>query len=199
MLHFIKARTFALAAVAALLCASQMASAADQRAEIGRFDSQGRLIIATERFHDKFPDGLRVAELKVEISNGFYFLARKGYDADGSCRKQAVQVLTSAGQPLVVGSTSAGQSAWMFEATPISLVGCQDDGCHALKYVVPIGSPPLQAARCDTTELSDNRCKCHLNDGSGWRVTNGDFCNSFIETLTSPLTHWLHLRYITSA
>lgn len=185
-----------LAGIAVLLCAPLTASALDQRAEVGQFNASGSLTIDVTRLQSKFPDGMPVAELKVEISNGFYYLTRKGL-ANDSCRKEAVQLLTSTGLPLVAGSTLAGQRAWLFEATPINLVGCHDDGCHALKNVVPIGSPPMQAARCDVTDLSDNKCKCHLHDGSGWRVTNGDFCNSWMETLSGPLVHWVKFNFIT--
>jgi hypothetical protein len=109
--------------------------------------------------------------------------------------------MMASGLPLVAGSTSAGQHAWVFESRTVNLLGYTDDGCNRLKG---IGNPPPQEARCDITEDSDHQCKCHIKDGSGWHITNGDFCNSWLETHVVAqtelidLTEWIKLGFISS-
>jgi len=77
------------------------------------------------------------------------------------------------GIAVMVGGAVAGQSLWVVDATPINILGCVNNGCHALKNVVFPGEPPLVYARCDT---SDGVCECHVNDGSGDDTVGGGLC-----------------------
>jgi hypothetical protein len=186
-----------LLAATLLLPLAQFAHADEPRADVGVFAANGKLTLDASRFLDKFPDGSAVTEVKVDISNGFYYLARKGYRMiAGECRREFVQLLDANSQPLVVGSTVVGQHAWILTGTPVKLVTCADDGCHALKNVVLPGDPPLRSARCDITELSAHHCKCHLDDGSGVAVTNGDFCRSLTEIDSVIVGQWVKLAFV---
>jgi hypothetical protein len=186
-----------LSSIAAVwLCSIGFASATDLRAQVARVADDGGIVLLTNRLVDKFPDGTPVAEAFVDISNGFLRLVRKGYKFNGDCLRE-VTTLYDANQIAVsVGNTVAGQSLFAVEATPVNLLGCNDDGCRALKNVVFPGEPPLVSARCDRSELSGNTCKCHLNDGSGTVVTNGDFCNSWQAVNVLIISQWVWPRFI---
>ena len=186
-----------LCSIAAVwLCSIGFASAADLRASVARVADDGGIVLLTNRLVDKFPDGTPVAEAYVDISNGFLRLVRKGYKFNGDCLRE-VATLYDANQIAVsVGNTVAGQSLFAVDATPINLLACTDDGCRALKNVVFPGEPPLVSARCDRSDLSGNMCKCHLNDGSGTVVTNGDFCNSWLLERFLSISQWVLPQFI---
>ena len=49
-----------------------------------------------------------------------------------------------------------------------------------------------ETCHVETKVLSQShRCKCHLNDGSGTVVTNGDFCNSWLEERILSIPQWV--------
>lgn len=186
-----------LCSIAAVwLCSTGLASAADLRGQVARVTDDGGIELLTNRLVDKFPDGTRVAEVYIDDSNGFLRLVRKGFKFNGDCLREVTTLYDANQIAVTVGSTVAGQSLFAVHATPVSFLGCNDDGCRRLKNVVLPGDPPLVSARCDSSELSGNRCKCHLNDGSGTVVTNGDFCNSWLEVSLLDISHWLWPQFI---
>lgn len=176
---------------AVFLCSMGFASAADLRAQVARVDSDGGIELMTNRLVDRFADGTPVAEALVDISNGFLRLVRKGYKFNGDCLREVTTLYDANHIAVSVGNTVPGQKLFVWEASTVNLLACLDDGCRALKNVVFPGEPPLVSARCDRTDLSDNKCKCHLNDGSGTVVTNGDFCNSWLEERILSLPQWV--------
>lgn len=182
---------------AVLLCSVGSASAApDLRAAVARAGDNGEIVLLTKRLVDKFQDGTPVAEAYVDISNGFARLVRKGYRFNGDCIREVANLYDANRIPVSVGNTVSGQSVFVFDSTTVNVLACTDDGCRALKNVVPIGEPPLEFARCDRSELSANKCKCHLNDGSETTVTNGDFCNSWLEERILSIQHWVLPQFI---
>ena len=179
-----------------LSMAASSTFAATQRAEIGKFTASGTITLQLAKFQEQFTDGTKITEVTVTNYNGTRVVKRKGYAASGDCRVEMAPIADSAGQIIQSASIApAGTRVYLFSVYPVSLLECEDDGCHALKNV---GTPPLQSAKCDVTELSDNRCWCHLNDGTGVHLVHnfGDFCNSFLETLLSPLGNWIRFQYI---
>ena len=178
------------------LCSIGIASAAELRAQVARVADDGGIVLLTNRLVDKFPDGTPVAEAFVDDSNGFLRLVRKGFKFNGDCLREVTTLYDANRIPVSVGNTVAGQPVFTVNATPVSLIGCLDDGCRALKNVVFPGEPPLVSARCETSELSGNKCKCHLNDGSGTVVTNGDFCNSWLEERLLSVSQWVLPQFI---
>lgn len=182
-----------LASIAAvLLCSIGSASAAaDLRAQVARVADNGEIVLLTNRLVDKFPDGTAVAEHFVDISNGFLRLVRKGYKFNGDCIREVISIYDANRIPVSVGTTVAGQALWVLDATKLNLLGCLDDGCHALKN---IGG--LKSAKCDRTELSGNKCKCHLDDGSGTVVSSGDFCDSWFEERVLSIQQWVWPPFI---
>ena len=181
-----------LASIAAvLLCSIGSASAADLRAQVARVADDGAIVLLTNRLVDKFPDGTLVAESFVDISNGFLRLVRKGFKFNGDCVREVISIYDANRIPVSVGTTVAGQSLFVLDGTTLNLLACTDDGCHALK---DIGG--LRSAKCDRTELSGNKCKCHLDDGSGTVVSNGDFCDSWFEERVLSISQWVLAQYI---
>jgi hypothetical protein len=178
------------------LCSIGFASAADLRAPVARVANNGNVEVLTNRLVDKFPDGTPVAEAFVDISNGYLRLVRKGFKFNGDCLREVTTLYDVNRIPVLVGSTAAGQSLWVLHESTVNLLACLDDGCRALKNVVFPGEPPLVSARCDRTDLSGNKCKCHLNDGTGTVVTNGDFCNSWLEERILSIQEWVLPQFI---
>jgi hypothetical protein len=187
-----------LCSIAAVwLCSIGVASAApDFRAQVAKVAVNGDIVLLTDRLVDEFQDGTPVAESFVDISNGFLRLVRKGYKFNGDCIREVASIYDINRIPVSVGNTVAGQSLFVFEATMINVMACTDDGCRDLKWVVGVGYPPLESARCDRTELSGNKCKCHLDDGNETTVTNGDFCNSWLEERILSIQHWVLPQFI---
>lgn len=187
-----------LCSIAAVwLFSTGFASAApDLYAKVARVADNGDIVLLTNRLVDKFKDGTPVSESFVDTSSGFARLVRKGYKFNGDCIREVANLYDVNRIPVSVGNTVAGQPVFVFESTTVNLLACTDDGCRALRNVVPMGEPPLEYARCDRTELSGNKCKCHLNDGSGTTVTNGDFCNSWLEERILYIQEWVQPQYI---
>ena len=188
-----------LCSIAAVwLCSIGFASAAPPalRAEVARVADNGDIVVLASRLVDKFPDGTRVSEAFVDISNGFARLVRKGYKYNGDCIREVARLYDANHIAVSAGNTVRAQPLFVYEFSPISLTGCYDDGCRALKDIGPLGGQPLAYARCDRSELSGNACKCHINDGSGMSVTNGDFCNSWLEERLLAIQEWVLPQFI---
>lgn len=184
-----------LGALALALCS--LSAFAEQIAEVGVYNDDGRIKLHADRFQTHFPDGTPVSELGVRISNGFVHLFRKGYDADQACRAELIELKDKNGFPLMQAAPQpVGTRVFIWSSSLINIAACLDDGCHALKYVVPLGDPPLLRAACDRTDLSENKCRCHINDGSGERLVNGDFCDSYLDEILRPVTYWVTLANV---
>ena len=173
------------------------ALAGDQVAEIGVYQTDGRIKLHLQRFQTQFPNGTPVSELKLKISNGLVHLFRKGYSENEACRTEMIEVVDAEGYPVKPGAFHpAGTPVFIQSLSSTIIQSCLDDGCHWLKNVVPMGEPPLQRASCDRTELSENKCKCHVNDGSGDRLVEGSFCIDRFRQVVKPPVHWVKLMYI---
>jgi hypothetical protein len=184
-----------LCSIAAVwLCSIGLASAAEPRAQVARVDNDGGIELLTNRLVDRFPDGTPVAEAFVDDSSGYLRLVRKGFKFNGDCLREVTTLYDANRIPVLVGSTAEGQSLWVWHAATVNILACLDDGCSELKNVPT--DPPLVSARCDRSDLSGNLCKCHLNDGTGTVVTNGDFCNTWLEQRTLDIRQWVAQLFI---
>ncbi len=173
------------------------AFAGGQVAEVGVYQTDGRIKLHIQRFQTQFPDGAPISELKLKISNGFVHLFRKGYSAEDACRTELIEVVDAEGFPVKPGAFHPpGTPVFIQSLSSTILRLCEDTGCHALKNVVPIGEPPLQRASCDRTELSENKCACHVNEGGGDRIVSGNFCYDRLSQIIKPPVHWVKLMYI---
>lgn len=173
--------------------------AAGQMAQIGMYDADGHIKLDKERFQTSFSRGIQVSEVRLDISIGLVHLVRQGYDEENACRTERIEVLYRDGSPVVAGMAAvAGEPVFIFSTSVINIFACLDDKCNALKGVVIPGEPPLLSAACDRSELSGNKCSCHINDGTGERVTEGDFCNSAIDNMLRPTVYWVKLAYVDS-
>src|SRR5262245_48122054 len=115
-----------LAVALLLLPLAQLAQAAESRADVGVFGPNGRLTLDASKFVDKFPNGLAVTEIRVEIVDGLYYVSRKGYNlVSGACRRELAQLTNAYSQPLVAGAVAAGQHAWVFDGIEVRLLGCE--------------------------------------------------------------------------
>ena len=160
---------------------------AAQRAEIGIITSDGEVRLYQERFQEKFPDGTEVAEVRAFISNGFLQLVRKGFDVQKACRQHVTRVLDAAGSPVTL--LNPGARLYLAELVPVDLTGCNDSGCAD-----EIDAP----SRCNITEKSGGRCRCHIvgPDETVFVATNEDLCWSFLERISSLLSHWIKPSFI---
>ncbi|HET9054153.1 MAG TPA: hypothetical protein VFM90_08275, partial [Cyclobacteriaceae bacterium] len=151
-----------------LWCGLSLADDADLAA-VGYYDASGEIQLVEEEFKTHFPNGQTVDEITIRIIDGFVYVARKGYAVDGECFTEVAPLVDRYGAHLTTGSDPAFcSSVYISEFFPVRLVSCKDDGCHALKGVGPIGGPPLvRKAFCDMTEISDNKCRCHIDRGNG--------------------------------
>lgn len=179
-----------------LLVALSFQAQSATRAEVGVYGSDGSIKLHVDRFQTHFADGSAVAEVDLRISNGLVHVFRKGYDQSDACRSQMILLTDEEGLAVMPGSQPSGTRV-LLEVTAETISNyCNDDGCHALKNVVLPGEPPLVRAACDQTDLSGNRCRCHIDDGAGERLTQGDFCNSRFEISRFPLVYWIKLPWI---
>ena len=178
---------------AALILTAGSAMAESRFAEVGVYNGKGEIKLYVERFRDRFADGTPVTELDIRVVKGVIHAFRKGYGDDDACRTEHIELADESGQPLLASAPMpAGFPVFAFELSPTLRADCVDDNCHALINV----PPGLLSARCDRTELSENQCRCHINDGTGERLTNGDFCDSWFEQVLNPLSYWVRLEHI---
>jgi hypothetical protein len=135
-----------------------------QQVEIGKFALDGTVDLELRKFHQKFADGTRIAEITVTDHNGNRVVKRKGYSARSNCRIEIAPILSSTGD--IIPSTSvasAGTPVFFGTLTPVTVFYCSDDHrrCALLKK---LGN---QAAYCDQTDASGNKCKCHVVPAEG--------------------------------
>jgi hypothetical protein len=174
--------------------------AATQSVEIGRFTSAGTISLQLPKFQEQFADGTRIAEITVTEYDGNRVVRRKGYSASGDCRVEITPIMNSSGQTISsIFVAPAGTRVFFVKAIPVTLFSCSDDGrCSELVGVGVPDGPQTLSAKCDQTELSDNRCQCHITttDSTETQVGADDFCHSGLENLWSHLSDWIRLRYI---
>jgi len=185
----------ALAAFAActIFAFAETSLAAPLRAQVAQVAADGTVKVFKERLVDHFANGQPVADAYVDVSNGFLRLVRKGFKPNGDCLREVATLVDANGLSVVPSALVKGQVLWVFDATPVSTLGCTDNGCHALKNVVPIGEPPLVYARCDT---SDGTCQCHINDGTGDSTVGGGFCSSWYDKSVLSIDQWVLHQFI---
>jgi hypothetical protein len=173
--------------MALALLASANNAAAAQRAVIGVITSDGEIQLYRERFQEKFPDGMAVAEVKASISNGFLYLTRKGFDAQGACLQHVTRVVDAQG--LHITTLNPNQRLHLPELVAVDISGCNDSGCRD-----DIHAP----SRCNITEKSGGRCRCHIvgPDNEVFVATNESLCWSWADRLTSILSHWIKPSFI---
>lgn len=186
--------------VLALTLLSLSASAGEQFAEVGAYNDAGQVKLFVDRFQTQFPNGIQVSELGLRISNGFVHVLRKGYDAEQACRTELIELTDKDGRAVAQGvRKAAGTPVFIRSISVTNIAACLDDGCHALRNVVLEGDPPLLKAACERSELSGNKCRCHINDGSGERLINGgDFCKTFLDEVLYSVIHWVNLENVVS-
>ena len=185
-----------MAAVVGTVAASA-ADAASRRAEIGKFAGGDTIKLHMDRFQDEFGSGERIVDLRVDEDKGYVVVRRKGYTEDENCRVETARILNASGQPIPAGYVAApGTPVFLANPVAVTRTACEGDGrCHALKNV----PPGLQTARCDITEVSDNKCACHIDDGTGLRTIDLDFCYSWFQQVSTVLVDWVRLQYIVAA
>lgn len=176
-----------LSILAVALLASAGGAVAAERAEIGIVGADGKVQLHRDRFQEKFPDGTAVAELRADISNGFLHLTRKGFDAQSACLQHVTRVVDAFGSQ--VTSLTPGQALYLPEFVPVEISACNDSGCAD-----DIPAP----SRCNITEKSGNKCRCHvlLPDNNVLVSPDESLCWSWIDRLTSILSHWVKPPFI---
>jgi len=171
------------------------ANAADQRAQIGKFTTKQTIELDLAKFQNKFSDGQPITDIRVADYEGYMVVRRKGYSQDGlSCLVESAQILNAAGQPIPSGFTAPpGTNVFIDNLVPVKREPCTGDGrCHMLKNV----PPGARSARCDKSDLSDNKCTCHLVNNYGETIIIDNYCYSWLEEVMSPLSDWIRLQYI---
>lgn len=176
--------------------------AATQSVEIGKFTSAGTITLQLQKFHEQFADGTRIAEITVTEYDGNRVVKRKEYSASGDCRAEIAPIMNSSGQ--IIPSTfvaSAGTRVFLPTLIPVTRLTCSDDGCSDLAGVDALDGHETLSAKCDQTELSDNRCQCHVKTTESaetglYDYEGDDLCSSWLEDILSPVSDWIRLRYI---
>ena len=162
---------------------------------VGFYDNNGNIQLSEEMTYvTHFPSGQPVEEFGLKVVNDFVYLSRKGYTDEGDCFTELAPLVDGYGEQVSVGSDPAAcKFVYITEARPIELVSCKDDGCHMLVGVVPPnGGPVITGARCDSTELSNHHCSCHINRGLGAEVIkNTSFCKSVSQFSAMNYQAWL--------
>ncbi|TQV66165.1 hypothetical protein FKG94_27465 [Exilibacterium tricleocarpae] len=188
-------RCFLRLGVACLTILSLSAYAeSTQVAQVGAYGADGKIELLSDRFLKEFPNGRPIAEISVVNVGGYLHLSRKGFAGEQGCRVERIQLVDAQRTPLVAGSDPAeGGGAFIISAYPTELIGCKDDGCHALRNVPPWP----QSAICDNTEASDGKCACHINRGFGIEIIrDGLFCLDLREIMISNLLYWMKAPWV---
>jgi len=148
--------------------------------EVGKYNGRGEISLNYEVLLREFPDDRPVKALKVVNNNGHLMVSRKGYGDDGTCFTEAVQLVDRCGTPLVLGSDPLmGKRVFLSSEIAVLVRACADDGCHALINVGLPGEQMPISATCDISEISDNKCACHVNRGQGIEIVrDGLLCKS---------------------
>jgi hypothetical protein len=173
--------------MAVAMLASASGAFAAQRAEIGIVASDGTVQLYRDRFQEQFPDGTAVAEVRASISNGFLQLIRKGFNAKNACLQHVTRVVDAYGSHL--SSLTPGQQLYLPELVPVEISACNDSGCAD-----EIHAP----SRCNITEKSDNRCRCHVRgpDNEIFISPSEGLCWSQLDRIHADLSHWVRLSFI---
>lgn len=187
-------RLFASFISAWLWCGLSLADDAGLAA-VGYYDASGEIQLVGEEFKTHFSNGQPVGEIAIRVIDGFVYVARKGYSVDGECFTEVAPLVDRYGAHITPGSDPAFcSSVYISGFFPVRLLSCKDDGCHGLKGVGPIGGPPLvRKAFCDMTEISDNKCRCHIDRGNGIELLNSTLMCKTESRLTSMNFYdWLY-------
>lgn len=190
-------RTFILLLTMFLITTHGSASYADETglAAVGYYAANGEIQLVKEEFKTHFVDGSPVKDISVRVINDFLYVARKGYTPDGECFTEVASLVDKFGQQLTSGSDPAFcSSVYIADFYPVKLVSCKENGCHALKGVVLAdGSPILSRAFCDMTELSEGKCRCHIDRGQGLELLNStQMCKTEFRNFSMVLVDWLY-------
>ena len=192
----------AIPLAALLIFGSARALAANQPVEVGRFMSAGTIVLQLPKFHEQFADGTRISEIIVAEDDGYRVVRRKGYSASGQCRMESARLVTANGQPILSTAVAPlGTPVFLPGLISVTLIGCSDNGCRRLTGVDGLGGHETLRAWCDQTELSDNRCRCHVvtTESVDTQLANDSLglCASLLDRVLSyPVTEWIRFRYI---
>lgn len=180
-------------AFALICCAFSSHSMADARTQIGVIAADGSVSLFRDRFQDSFPSGARVAELRTEISNGFLQAVRKGFQLDGSCFQESASMVDANGLRVTAGTLSPGRKLFLEAVIDGHQLLCSDSGCDE-----------TSRARCNITEESGGKCRCHIKTlnvppfyGDVIVSSNASLCSSILEPHWWDIADWLFVEYIT--
>jgi hypothetical protein len=176
-----------LSIMAAALLAWAGGALAAERAEIGIVTADGTVQLHRERFQEQFPDGTAVAEVRASISNGFLQLTRKGFDANNACLQHITRVVDAYGSH--ISTLNPGDRLYLQDLVAVDVDDCNDSGCAD-----EIGAP----SRCNITEKSGNRCRCHVRgpDQEVFIASDESLCWSLKDRIYDALSHWVRLSFI---
>ncbi|MET0659296.1 MAG: hypothetical protein ABW110_14195 [Steroidobacteraceae bacterium] len=174
-------------AFALICCAFSSLSMADARVQVGVIAADGSVNLFRDRFLDSFPHGARVAELRTEISNGFLQAVRKGFQLDGSCFQESANIVDANGQRIAAGTLSPGRGLFFEAVIAGHQLLCSDSGCD-----------DTPRARCNITEESDGKCRCHIKTlnvppfyGDVIVSPSTNLCSSILEPHWWDFSDWL--------
>ena len=187
---------FALFISICLLLGYSFASLADDMylAEVGKYDSNGKIQLNLDRFETTFPDGGIIDLISVIDVNGFIYIVRKGFDRNGVCRSERVELVNRELMPLTAGSDPLeGTPVFIFSESNSYRRFCQDKGCNILNNLEVTDQITFDSAVCDITEASDFKCACHLQaKGTISIIQNDKLCvSAFKPTTKVEIEDWI--------
>lgn len=189
-------RTITIATLFTLLLCSGMGYADEpDLVAVGYYDANSEIRLVDDIFKTHFSGGQLVNEIKIQVINDFVYVSRKGYAGNGECFTEIAPLVDKFAQPISVGSDPAFcSSVYISTFFPVRFLSCKDDGCHMLEGIGPLGGESLiQDARCDTTELSNNQCRCHINRGQGQELLNSDLlCKTELNVIPMHFNSWVN-------
>ncbi len=194
---FVRYKIISLLMAATIFCfVIGTTNAADQRAQIGKFTAEQTIKLALGRFQNEHSDGQPITDIRVSDHEGYSIVRRKRYSQDGNCIVEMTRILDSSGHPIKSGfKAQENTPVFLNHLVPMLITTCMEDNHKCSRSAEIIG----HKGACDRTELSLDKCACHVTDLVGGIRIPGptdSFCNSVIDQMMSNLDSWIRRRFI---
>ena len=179
---------FSLFLSISLLFGYSLTSFADDyyKAKVGRYDNNGAIQLEMDVFSTTFPDGGPIDEIGLMELGGFIYIVRKGFDSEGNCRSERVELVAENLVPLTAEANLVEDSpVFIFSGSTSYRQLCRNKGCSGLNNIIIPGQNTESTAMCDISEDSEYKCACHLNvKNSITIIQNDNLCLNEVRPVT---------------
>ncbi len=172
-----------LAVFLALALATASLASGQASAQVGMLHPDGTITLDKWKFKEEISNGLPVAEIDSEISNGLIYV---GLYAKGGCHSVLLPLWDSTGALLAGSGGGTSGPLFLHEGEPVALsTNCKNDGCEDLSF------PGYTSARCEREFPSP--CTCVVRSINGGKDIKGP---QYCQGLWALLSTWSLADYL---